>query len=177
MKFLKILSMIIFSILFVFIAGGFLLPSKWQLTYSATVRHSPEQIYNQVANLKHWQNWSVWKDSEYQMTSSYSGPDKGVGAGWDWISKDMGNGSIHITEAEAAQRIQYDLVIDMNGQVNKMTGEITLEPVNHGTLVTWTDRGDAGNNFAQKWLAQIIKVMVKGQMSKSLVQLNDLNLN
>lgn len=174
MKILKILGAIFVLLLALFFVVGMILPNQWETSYSAEIHASPEKIYPEVAKLKNWQRWSPWKDAELDMTSTYSGPEEGVGARWDWTSKDMGTGYLEVIEADPAKGIRYNLFIDMNGHQNSLLGQMAFQAAQNGTLVTWTDKGDAGGQIIRKWMALMMGVMVKRSMKQGLSQLDSL---
>ncbi|MES2503707.1 MAG: SRPBCC family protein [Myxococcota bacterium] len=171
MKFLKILAIIVAFLVVIFVVVGMLLPAQWEISQSKVMAASPLKIYRKVANLKKWQEWSPWKDVEYGMISTYSGPEEGVGAQWNWVSKDMGNGNLHITKADAAEGIVYQLIMDMNGSTSGLIGEFVFRELNGQTEVTWIDRGE-GINFFERWKGFLIGLMMKKQMAYGLEQLN-----
>ena len=171
-KIFNYLAGTIVFVLAIYLAGGFLLPKTWHVIQKTTIKAQPEIIYEQIANLKNWQNWAPWnKDKDPSQEYSYEGPDMGAGAKWLWKSEKMGSGWLEITEASPDTGIVYKLFIDMNGRTSNIRGSISYTKVGAALDVIWTDQGEAGAGFNQRWLSIIIKIMLSKEMASGLEKL------
>jgi hypothetical protein len=159
----------------VFISGAFLIPRTWVVSENITINTSTNAIYGQVANLRNWQNWSVWtKEKDPTQVYTYQGPDSGTGAKWLWTSEKMGQGYLEIKQANVHQGIVYELFIDMGSMQSSLQGEIAYQPSNGALKVIWTDRGDTGNNLIKRWMSLFIKKMLADDMRQGLKKLKEI---
>jgi hypothetical protein len=77
------------------------------------------------------------------MKRSFSGSAKGRGALYAWEgNKDVGQGSMEITEAQAPNRLALNLTFLKPFEAHNTT-EFLFTPVAEGTEVTWTMNGPA----------------------------------
>jgi hypothetical protein len=169
-KFLKIilLSPIILGLSILLI--GFLLPSQWQVSRSIVINKPPQAIFGYVANFRiGWPQWSAFDGEDPTIKYTYSGPSQGTGASRSWISEKMGNGSQTITSANPAKGITFEL--KMENSKFTIVGNIAFEPIGNGTKVTWTDKGDAGNNIFYKYMGTMMDKMMGDTFDRSLEKL------
>lgn len=169
MKSLKWLLMLIVALALVVAVGGMLLSPKFQIARSELVQAAPDKVYALVAAPRSWQQWSAWNQRDPAMTITYSGPDSGPGAAWDWKSATQGNGGMRLTAAEPPQRIAYE--IRFEGFDRPSTGELRFKPVGAGTEVTWTMDGDMGSNPLYRWFALFSDRMIGPDFSEGLANL------
>lgn len=163
-------------LLALYVAGGFLLPKSWSVTQKISIQAPPEKIYEQIANLKNWQNWAPWnKEKDPTQVYTYEGPEQGAGAKWLWTSEKMGKGWLEIDKAELSSGIDYTLSIDMNGRVSQIQGSIHYVASPHGLDVIWNDQGEAGKGFNERWLSLLIRVMLGKEMASGLVKLKQIS--
>ena len=173
MKILKTIALSLVVIVALLAIIGLFLPSKWESSVSLNMNASSEQIYTYVANLKKWQEWSPWNtDQDPTLTYTYTGPEVGVDAQSNWTSKSMGTGWLKITKADPMTGVNYDLFIDM-GFESTLQGSIAFEKYGDMTKVTWTDKGDNGNNIILKWMSLLMRPMMKGQLNAGLTKLQE----
>lgn len=161
-------------ILLVVFLGGFFIPAEWIVSESLIMKASKEEIHAYVSNLQKWQLWTPWtKEKDSTLTYDYQGPQSGVGAKSLWTSKQMGSGSIEIIESDEAQGIKYSLFIDM-GMQSHLMGQIAYKEVADGIEVTWSDRGDSGNNLVKRWMSLMINTMLGKELRQGLDKLKSL---
>lgn len=175
-KVLNYITAIVIFLLALYVAGGFLLPQTWIATQKITIKASPEKVYEQIADLKNWQNWAPWnKDKDPTQVYTYEGPKMGVGAKWLWTSEKMGQGWLEIKKASPDEGISYELLIDMDGKKSLITGAINYTNTAQGLNVMWIDQGDAGKSFNQRWISLFIKVMIGKEMTAGLEKLKHIS--
>lgn len=175
MKVLKNISIAIAVLVALFIVVGLFLPSKWEVSRSLTMTASKERIYQQVANLQNWLNWSPWTGEEDKsLVYTYSGPEEGVGAQQNWTSEKMGNGWLKVVKAEAQSGVDYELFIDMGRFQSTLNGQMSFETVGDQTKVVWTDTGDSGNNLIKRWMSLGMNSMLGKDLDKGLAKLKEL---
>ncbi len=175
MKIVQAGSLLLGILAAVFVVGGMVVPSLWQVSRSTIIAKNPEAIYPYLASLKKWEQWSVWtQENDPTLVYTYEGPESGKGAKQHWTSKKMGSGWLEITEANPETGIVYTLFIDMGRFQSTIQGSIKLEGGGTYTKLTWSDHGDAGENLLKKWMNMIMDPMLGRQLETSLVRLKTL---
>ena len=60
----------------------------------------PEKVFPLLDDFHHWAQWSPWEKLDPALQRSYSGPEKGVGAVYDWTGNNkVGTGRMEILES------------------------------------------------------------------------------
>ncbi|MEW6707528.1 MAG: SRPBCC family protein [Pseudomonadota bacterium] len=172
MKLVKWLLGVVLVLALVLLGGGLLISPKFSVSRSAVVQAPPEKVYPLVASPRQWKAWSVWNQRDPAMHITYSGPDSGVGAAWEWKSKDQGDGRMRFTAAEPQRRVVYELYFPDFDTTS--TGAFAFVPENGGTRVTWTMDGDFGSNPLTRWFALFADKMVGGDFEAGLANLKAL---
>jgi len=158
MAILKKLLFGLASVLIVFFLIGFLLPKDYQVKRSIIINAPPEEIYNNVVDLRAWQQWGVWFKRDPMMQINYEGPDRAIGMRSTWLSESQGNGEMEITELEHNRKVVYSLYFPEMDMAS--TGKFMLAPMEQGTRVTWIDEGDVGNSPVNRYFALMIDDMI-----------------
>jgi hypothetical protein len=149
---------------------GFVLPSRWQVSRSIIINKPPQAIFGYVANFGlGWPQWSAFDNEDPTIKYTYSGPGQGVGSSRSWVSEKMGNGSQTITSANPTTGVTFEL--KMENSKFTIVGNIAFEPAPTGTKVTWTDKGDAGNNIFFKYMGLMMDKMMGNTFERSLEKL------
>lgn len=175
MRILKILVSIILILGGIFVAGGLLLPSEWSVSRQITIQAKGEQIYPYVSNFKQWEKWSPWNSTkDPSLKYTYSGAKSGAGAKQTWTSEKMGSGWMLLTAADPQTGVAYELFIDMNGHQSTLHGNIQFTSKDHETTVTWTDHGDAGKSFTNRWMTLLLKPMLGKDIDTGLAGLKSI---
>ena len=106
-------------------------------------QRAPEQVHPAVNRLKEWPTWTAWTVERFpDMQVSFSGPEEGVGAKYEWDGKSTGQGELELKTSDPAQGVTYDLAFD-HGKMPS-TGGLRFAPEGAGTKVTWYADGDLG---------------------------------
>ena len=142
------------GIVVVVLVGGFLAfaatrPATYHVERSASIGAPAEVVYSNVDNFKTWGAWSPWDKLDPQMQKSFSGPERGVGAGYAWQgNKKVGKGSMTITAVEPGKSATYRLEF-LEPFAAVATTWFTIVPEGpNGSKITWAM--DGHNNFAGK---------------------------
>jgi len=116
-------------------------PDSFQVMRTATINAPPERIYPLIADFKAWGAWSPWEKKDPAMKRTYGGPENGVGATYAWAGdKNVGEGSMRITEASAPSRL--GLKLDFLKPFEAHNDVVfSLAPQGPATIVTWTMTG------------------------------------
>lgn len=149
---------------------GFLLPSKARVERATVIRSSPSAVYDRIATLKRWPDWSAWTTARFpDMTTRFEGPDSGVGAVMIAQGKSSGDGTVKITVADPAKGIVYELDYEHGTQI--FQGAILYEPAADDLRVTWSLETNMGLNPYKRWGGLFLGSLMGGDMSEGLATL------
>ncbi|ESQ81038.1 SRPBCC family protein [Asticcacaulis sp. YBE204] len=147
-------------------------PDHFRLQRSMTIEAAPEVIFDEIQDFRKWRNWSPWENIDPNLRRTYTGPDYGPGAVYEWDSDNnkAGQGRMEIQRTEPARSVVIELkFIKPIAAVN--TAEFTLQPQGTGTVVTWAMYGPAP--FVSRLFGLIFNMdkMVGGDFEKGLKSL------
>ena len=167
MKTLKIIGITLAGIILLAVIIAYLLPRHIYVERSAVITASPEVVFEQVNVLKNWENWSPWHRIDPDMEIIYSGPEEGEGAAYAWLSNDpaAGQGKLSITESIPYSLITTELDFMERGTA---TSRYTFEPVEGGTLLTWSMDSDMGNNPMARYFGLFMDKLLGADFEKGL---------
>ncbi|MDQ2070495.1 SRPBCC family protein [Natronospira bacteriovora] len=114
---------------------GLLLPSERTVSRSLAMQAPASVIYDHIADLREFHEWSPWAYRDPNMEVSFEGEDKGAGAIMYWDSESEGSGRLEILQAEPGAFIIYE--IDF-GAGQPARGRFEIEPEGHRQRVTWS---------------------------------------
>ncbi len=146
-------------------------PAEMHVTRELTINAAPETLFPFINNAQKADEWMPWKDSDPDVKMEYSGPIEGVGAKSSWNSKgQMGTGEALVTESQPNKFVKTQLTYTKPFQMVQ-TAEISLTPVDSGTKVQWSVRGQ--NNLFFKLLGVFMDCdkMVGSEFEKGLAKL------
>ena len=115
--------------------------SHYDVSRSATIEADPARVHALLDDFHAWTAWSPWEDLDPDLRRTYSGPDSGVGARYEWSgNRRAGRGSMEITSS-TPQALAVRLAFLKPW---KATSDVTftLAPVGTGTEVTWRMTGE-----------------------------------
>lgn len=149
----------IIAIIFVLLIAGVLVfaatkPDVFQVQRSASIKAPPEKVYALINDFKQWAAWSPWEKKDPGMKRTFGTITAGKGATYAWDgNKDVGKGSMEITEALPSSKIRLKLDFETPFEAhNNVT--FTLETRDGLTQVTWLMEGPA------PYFAKIIHVFI-----------------
>lgn len=160
MKILKWLLIIILAIVALVLIIAAFLPKDRMFTNSIEIERSPRLIFTQLNSLQNWDNWSPFLEDDPEMTSTYSGPDFGVGNRQEWKSKKSGDGALEIVESINENKVVFALDFGV-GQLYQTW--FTLERSPESVNVTWVSKMD---NLSYP-MGRLIMTIFNSQMEKT----------
>jgi uncharacterized protein YndB with AHSA1/START domain len=169
MKILKWLIGTVLTLATLVTAIALLLPNEYAVERSIQINAPAEKIYPLIATPKEWKNWSVWNQRDPAMHMSYSGPEAGNGAAWEWQSKSQGNGDMKFNDANPPQKISYQLHFEGMGKPS--VGNFVLENQGAVTKVTWSMQGSSEGNLMMKLFAPFMDKMLGPDFEAGLLKL------
>ena len=113
---------------------------------STAMHAAPAAVLAEIVDFHRWPAWSPWEDLDSDLQRSYSGPDAGTGAVYEWRgNRKAGEGRMEITGVQPPHAATDEgLVVDLRFLKpfkSSSTTTFTLRPDLDGTLVTWTLTG------------------------------------
>ena len=149
------------------IVVGLFLPSSYRVERRITMRGRSDAIFDYLDNLKQWPTWTAWTVARYpDMQTSFSGPERGVGAVYHWTGKSVGIGCIKLTHSDPRRGIEYDLDFDKGKYLSH--GMITLETAGDSVTVTWVNTGQLGKNPMSRYFGLLMDRMMGPDFQKGL---------
>lgn len=173
MKILKTIGIILAVLAAIFVIVGFLLPSKFHSERSLIIAAPQEQLFEQVNNVKNWDNWSVWNKMDPNWKVTFSPETSGVGAWYSWTSemKEVGNGKISVTKSEPLNLVEAKMEF---AGMEPATLNHKFEATDGGIKVTFSMDADLGKNIMTKYFFALMgDKMLGGNYEKSLKSLQD----
>ncbi|WP_415854698.1 SRPBCC family protein [Sinomonas sp. G460-2] len=146
--------------------------SAYTITRSAFIPAPPEQIFPYVNSFRKWTEWSPWEDLDPALQRSYSGPDAGPGARYEWHgNRKAGAGTMEILDSTEPNSVRIRLEFVKPFKAVNPTG-FTFEPQSGGTRVTWSMTGEPQG--AAKFFSMFMNMdkMVGKDFEKGLARLS-----
>lgn len=161
MKLLKRLGLGLLALVVLLAAGSLFISSKLKIERSIEVAAPANAAFEQVNTLRHWEQWSPWHKIDPQMILTYSGPDGGAGASYNWFSQhpDVGDGEFKITKTEPGKLILAEMKFGSNAISNT---SYTFDETTAGTRITWAMETDLGMNPVNKYFGLLFLEKVVG---------------
>jgi hypothetical protein len=172
MKRVKSLLLILGIALIVLTVIGLLLPDSFSITRKIMVKNSPSGIYPQLNTMTKWSQWTVFSnDTDNSILYSYQGPMNGIGSTLIYDGEKVGNGRIVIVDSEVNHALKFDLFVGKEHV--KYNGEFILAPLEHGTEITLTLKGNVGYHIGQRFVILFIDKILGVVLDHNLEKLKD----
>lgn len=118
---------------------------EYSISRTAVLDAPAAAVFAQLEDFHAWEDWSPWENVDPGMERRYGGPERGVGARYEWSGNaKAGAGSMEIVDASAGRQVVIDLRFSkpIKG-INPTT--FTLVPRGpESTEVTWHMTGRRG---------------------------------
>ena len=109
-------------------------PNSFEVSRERTINAPSSVIYDQIIELKNWEEWSPWKEKQPNATISYSEITNGIGGSFSWEDKD-GTGTIRTISETPNTFIEEEIQFD------------DFEP----SIINWTFVPDSNGNTKVTW--------------------------
>ncbi|MEL6347950.1 MAG: SRPBCC family protein [Myxococcota bacterium] len=123
--------------------GASLLPRELDVTRSAVVSGTPDQIRPYIVNYPQRQQWIAWVETDPKTTYDYAGTPGTLGSTMSWTGGNSGTATLtmeEITSNRVVSRLDYHSPVPMQTQ-----DIFVLDDLGDGTTrVTWSNRGPVG---------------------------------
>ena len=154
-----------------FVLIGVCLPGERHITESIETNRKMTIVYDTVNSLRRFKDWNplVLRDPRVQMT--LSGPDSGVGARLDYVSKEegLGKGSWEITESVSREKVSFKIDNEERG-TNKRTS-FSFKPTgrnNRNVEITQSYDVDYGWNLLGRYAGMYVSRHIGDDMKLGL---------
>lgn len=166
------LAIVVGTLLALFLGVGFIFPHRWDVSVRLEINAPPETIYAHIADLRQWNEWSVWNNRvDPTVKTTYTGAALGKTAQMSWKGDGLGTGSLVITRANPENGIEYDLALPDMGFTGKGQMSFTAQGPSKTTVV-WSDQGDIGaTNIIGRYMVPLIESFVRSDLDKGLAGL------
>jgi Polyketide cyclase / dehydrase and lipid transport len=125
-------------------------PDTFRVQRTASITAPPERIFPLIDSLRSGEKWSPYYRKDPAMKGTYSGPDRGAGASFEFAgNKDVGSGRVTITDTTPPGKVEMRLQMFEPFAADNVV-EFTLSPRGATTDVTWAMRGK------QPYLAKVM---------------------
>lgn len=169
MRILRGILFTLLGLLLLLVIVSFFLPSKVNVTRSATINAPADRIFTEVNDFKNWPKWMPWSEKDPTMKFTYDATTAGKGAGYCWKSEAQGNGCMKIAESVANSSIQTE--IDF-GDRGTSLGSWKFEPEGSQTKVTWGMEADMSKPpIIGKYFGLMMDGMVGGDFERGLANI------
>lgn len=116
-------------------------PDTFRVERTASIKAPPERIFPLIDSLRAGEKWSPYYRKDPAMKGTYSGPESGAGATFDFAgNKDVGSGRVSITGSSPPNRVTMRLQMFKPLAADNVV-EFTLVPRGAATDVTWAMQG------------------------------------
>jgi len=156
MRILKIILGLIVALFLIGLITTFVIgngvPDEMTVTQTMKMNAPASAAYNQVNELKNWENWSPWYKMEPDMDLTYSGNTSGANSWYKWKGDKTGEGQLTIKNTVPNKRIDTYLEFKGMGDSN---GFWEFKPNGNATDVTWGMTAKTGDNFFAKAMTKM----------------------
>lgn len=167
MTYLLILGLIVFGV-WVWASQQ---PDNFRVDRSIAIAAPAESAFQQVNNLKLFNEWNPWGKIDPNSKVTFEGPDEGVGAKMSWEGNmQVGKGSMTNTGIRLNEFIQFRMEFIKPMQGNN-TAEFTFRPDGGNTAVTWSIYGKQSFGCKLMGLVMSTDKMIGTQFEKGLADL------
>lgn len=109
MKVLKVIVIILLILVGGYAAWMSSISPDFKVERTAEINAPASKVYNEVADLKTWKNWSYWDLMDSTNVVTYDGPSEGVGSSYSWKGELTKEGRFEIASLEENKRLGYEI--------------------------------------------------------------------
>ncbi|TJZ76226.1 SRPBCC family protein [Chitiniphilus eburneus] len=133
---LKIILLIVVAAIAVVLIYAATRPDTFRVQRSTRIQAPPARVAALIDDFHAWQAWSPWEKRDPALQRTFSGPQRGVGAIYEYQgNKQVGQGRMEIIESSPARiliKLDFLQPFEAHNQA-----EFTLQPEGDGTRLTW----------------------------------------
>jgi len=155
--------------------AGPLNADTFRVERSIVIDAPADAVFPRINDFHAWADWSPYEKMDADLAKTFTGPASGQGAGYAWVGRKAGSGSMEIVRSEAPSRIVIKLEFTKPMTAHN-TAEFTLEPQGpRATKVTWAMYGP--NTLMSKVMGLFLSMdkLVGPQFDEGLASLKHLS--
>ncbi len=130
-------------------------PDTFRVARSASIAAPAGAIFPLINDVHAFNSWNPYAVKDPDMTGSYSGPQAGVGAHYDFTSKKAGSGSFEIVQSRSPTEVQMRLLMTAPFKADNLI-TFSLLPEGQTTQATWAMEGPSP--FLAKFMGVIFSM-------------------
>jgi len=159
MKILKTILIVIVVLVALAAIIGMFMSADVRVERSMEMKAAPDAVYNQVNNLKNWDNWMPWNKLDPNWERTWGEKTEGEGASYSWKSskKEVGEGTITITKSVPNEAVETNLHFEGQGDA---TGNYDIVKTDAGTKFTWGMNMNMGSNPFKRLMGGMMDKMM-----------------
>jgi len=165
-KFLTALAILIL----VFVLVGALLSREYRVTRTVVVKADPAKVHALVGELKRWDEWAPFKESDPTLVTKLGEATTGVGAYQSWTGEG-GSGWLKFTKCDPATGIAYDMAFNDGGEDMPAKSWMSYAPVAGGLQIEWGMEGSMDVAVVGGYFARMADMMIGGMFQSGLDKL------
>jgi uncharacterized protein YndB with AHSA1/START domain len=129
-------------------------PGTFRVEREKSIQAPPEKIFDLIKDFHRWGTWSPWEKLDPAMKRTFSGPDSGEGAVYEWSGNSKaGQGRMEIADISQGSKIVIKLDFIKPFEAHNIA-EFTLDRDGGSTNITWAMFGP------QVYMAKVMSVFV-----------------
>ena len=118
-------------------------PDTFRVVRSTTIKAPADKVFPLINDFRNWGSWSPYEKKDPAMKRTFGATTSGKGAAYAWDgNKEIGQGSMEITEASASSEVRLKLDFAKPFEAHNIV-DFTLKPEGDATRVTWAMHGPA----------------------------------
>lgn len=138
MKYLRLFFFFILSFIMIVVVFSWIAPVKQSIDKSISIQAPAAVVFEQVALLENFNQWSAWNQHDSTVKLEYTGTDGTVGASSHWTGDPdiSGEGRITIAALEPGRSVTQNLHF-IKPKEGHASSSFVLNEVNGLTTITW----------------------------------------
>ena len=131
-------------------------PDEFRVERRLRIAAPADKLWPLVSELRGFNRWNPYERKDPLTQGAYSGASSGIGSRYDWVSKEVGTGSLEIVSQQPGRAVQMKLDFVKPFEAHNQA-EFALQPTPDGaTEVRWAMHGPA--NFISKLMGVFINM-------------------
>jgi effector-binding domain-containing protein len=154
--------------------GSLFISNKYHIQRDIYIKAPASVVFDQINNLKNWNKWNTWLKMDPEMKITYNQIESGVGAQYQWTSKNknVGNGSMTIVKSVTDKLVETELLFE--GEGNAVNG-FSIEPLKDSVKLSTYFDSDIGWNPFYKYMMLMFKGMMVDMTDNGLKAIKELS--
>lgn len=167
MKVLKILGIIIFILIAIFLIVPAFISDSGEISRTIEIEASPQVVFRQVNSTANYIKWSPF-EADPTMVNTFEGPEQGIGATRHWDGEEAKSGTMTIVESVPYSKIVNKLTFGEDDGGGFGTWDFT--DTDGGTKVTWAVTVN-NMSYLEKWGGLLMPYFMGPMLEQGLNEL------